>query len=138
MKKKDMNLIFAAVAVLVMVKTMVNAAFQSMDGDFEEDEDWDGDEEVWEDDEAEAPYRVSDQEYEYFNDLLEKEDFDFENFDIDNFENLNFNKLFQNLSNNLEVKLAIIKNSEILKDLLLRYRNDNATEDNGGEAVSDV
>lgn len=128
-----MNLIFAAVAVLVMIKTMVNTAFKNM----EAEEDWE-DEEDWEEENDGEPSRVSDQEYEYFNELLEGEDFDFENFDLDDFENLNFNKLFQDLGNNLQVKLAIMENSEVLKELLLKYRTAREEASNDGENVSDT
>mgnify|MGYP000480573722 CR=1 FL=1 len=74
MKKKDINLIMAAVAVLVMLKTMLNRAFKE-DEEYDEEEYDDEDEDYYEEDFEEEyddePYQVSDDEYEYFNDLLE-------------------------------------------------------------------
>ena len=85
MKQKDMNMIMAAVAVLVMLKTMLNRTIRKQD-------DFDNQEESEEDIE-ETPNQMSDVEYEYLNDLLEDESFDFEQLKIEDFENLDFQLL---------------------------------------------
>jgi hypothetical protein len=127
MKQKDMNMVMAAVAVLVMLKTMVNRTISSQ-------EDMD-DQEDLEEEFDETPGQVSDLEYEYLNDLLTDENFDFEQFKIEDFENLDFQKMMSELNSNLEVKLAIMKNSTIIKELQLKSSNNN--DDELGEAISD-
>ena len=122
-----MNMVMAAVAVLVMLKTMVNRTISSQ-------EDMD-DQEDLEEEFDETPGQVSDLEYEYLNDLLTDENFDFEQFKIEDFENLDFQKMMSELNSNLEVKLAIMKNSTIIKELQLKSSNNN--DDELGEAISD-
>jgi hypothetical protein len=133
MKKKDMNLIMAAVGVLVMFKTMLHTAFRNIDEEFE-GEDFE-DETGEEDEEDDTPYAVSDDEFEYFNEIFEGEDLDFENMGLDDFEDLNFKKMFEDLGSNLEFKIAIMKNSTMLKEMILNRKREL---DEAGEAVSDV
>jgi|GEM_PF-1932575 hypothetical protein len=133
MKKKDMNLIMAAVGVLVMFKTMLHTAFRNIDEEFE-GEDFE-DETGEEDEEDDTPYAVSDDEFEYFNEIFEGEDLDFENMELDDFEDLNFKKMFEDLGSNLEFKIAIMKNSTMLKEMILNRKREL---DEAGEAVSDV
>lgn len=121
-----MNMIMAAVAILVMLKTMVNGAIRNQKEERFETE---------EDDFNETPGQASDLEYEYLNDLLGNEDFDLSQFKIEDFENLNFQKMMLELNDNLEFKLAIMKNSTVLNELLLKNGDDNNFE--AGEAVSD-
>lgn len=124
MKKKDINLIMAAVAVLVMLKTMINRAFDDED-DYDEDENEDYDEN--------EPYRVSDEEYEYFNEILES--VDLENLTEDTLEEFDLNQLLQSFSDSLEFKLAIMKNSKILKEMVMKRKE---VIDEEGEAISDI
>lgn len=124
-----MNMVMAAVAVLVMIKTMVNSSFRKQNPEhFEEEEDFDYEED-------EMPNQISDFEYEYLNNLLENENFDFQNFKIEDFENLDFRKLMTELNSNLEVKLAIMKNNPTLNELLLKSSKQNDFDN--GEAASD-
>ena len=133
MKQKDMNLIMAAVGVLVMFKTMLHTAFRNIDEEFE-DEDFE--DEIGEEEEADdTPYAVSDEEFEYFNEIFEDGDLDFENMELDDFEELNFRKLFADLESNLQFKIAIMKNSAVLKEMILNRKREL---DEAGEAVSDV
>jgi len=125
MKKKDINLIMAAVAVLVMLKTMINRAFDDYDEDYDEDENEDYDEN--------EPYRVSDEEYEYFNEILES--VDLENLTEDTLEEFDLNQLLQSFSDSLEFKLAIMKNSKILKEMVMKRKE---VIDEEGEAISDI
>jgi len=125
MKKKDINLIMAAVAVLVMLKTMINRAFDDEDEEYDEDEDYDEDEN--------EPYRVSDEEYEYFNEILES--VDLENLTEDTLEEFDLNQLLQSFSDSLEFKLAIMKNSKILKEMVMKRKE---VIDEEGEAISDI
>jgi predicted molibdopterin-dependent oxidoreductase YjgC len=134
MKQKDMNMIMAAVAVLVMLKTMVNRTFHNEESEDFEDFEVDSAEE-FEVDYDESPNQITDDEYEYLNELLEDEDFDFQNFKIEDFEHLDFKKLMTELSSNLEVKFAIMKNSSMLDEALFKNKNDQDSE--AGEAVSD-
>ena len=132
MKKKDINLIMAAVAVLVMLKTMINRAFDDED-DYDEDEDEDYDEDENEDYDENEPYRVSDEEYEYFNEILES--VDLENLTEDTLEEFDLNQLLQSFSDSLEFKLAIMKNSKILKEMVMKRKE---VIDEEGEAISDI
>lgn len=136
MKKKDINLIMAAVAILVMLKTMINRAFNEMD---EEDEDFDDDDYdydlEYDEDEDDEPYQVSDEEYEHFNEILEAVDFD--NLSEEELGDLDLKHLLQSFNDSLEFKLAIMKNSTVLKEMLLK-KKEAAEEEIGGEAVSDV
>lgn len=133
MKQKDMNLIMAAVGVLVMFKTMLHTAFRNIDEEFE-DEDFE-DEMGAEEEENDSPYAVSDEEFEYFNEIFEDSDLNFENLKLDDFEELNFRKLFTDLESNLQFKIAIMKNSAVLKEMILNRKREL---DEAGEAVSDV
>ena len=136
MKKKDINLIMAAVAVLVMLKTMLNRAFNEIDDDYDEEYDDNFDnEEFFEDDFEDEPYQVSDEEYEYFNEILE--DVDLENLTEESLEELDLNQLLQSFSESLEFKLAIMKNSTVLKEMILK-KKEAIEEEPQGEAVSDV
>jgi hypothetical protein len=133
MKQKDMNLIMAAVGVLVMFKTMLHTAFRNIDEEFEGE---DFEDEMGEEDEADdTPYAVSDEEFEYFNAIFEDGDLDFENLKLDDFEELNFRKLFEDLESNLQFKIAIMKNSAVLKEMIWNRKREL---DEAGEAVSDV
>lgn len=123
-----MNMIMAAVAVLVMLKTMLNRTISKQD-DFD-------DQENLEEELDETPNQASDLEYEYLNDLLQDENFDFEQLNIEDFENLDFKKLMSELNSNLAFKLSIMEHSTILDKLQLNH-NDNI-EDEVGEAVSDT
>ena len=126
-----MNLIMAAVGVLVMFKTMLHTAFRNIDEEFEEDFEAEiGEEE----EEAETPYSVSDEEFEYFNEIFEDDDIDFESLKLDDSEDLNFKKLFTDLESNLQFKIAVIKNSAVLKEMILNRKREL---DEIGEAVSD-
>ncbi len=121
-----MNMVMAAVTVLVMLKTMMNSAFRNQnileDGENEAEFD-------------ESPSQVSDFEYEYLNDLLENEDFDFKQLNIEDFEDLDFQKLITELNSNLTTKLEIMKHSPVLNKLLSIDKTDNDFE--AGEAISD-
>ncbi len=130
MKKKDINLIMAAVAVLVMLKTMINRAFDDEDEEYDED---DYDEDENEDYDENEPYRVSDEEYEYFNEILES--VDLENLTEDTLEEFDLNQLLQSFSDSLEFKLAIMKNSKILKEMVMKKKE---VIDEEGEAISDI
>jgi hypothetical protein len=129
MKKKDMNLIMAAVGVLVMFKTMLHTAFRNIDEEFEEDF-----EAEVEEGEEETPYGVSDEEFEYFNEIFEDDDIDIESLKLDDSEDLNFKKLFTDLESNLQFKIAVMKNSAVLKEMILNRKREL---DEIGEAVSD-
>ena len=126
-----MNLIMAAVGVLVMFKTMLHTAFRNIDEEFEEGFE---EEEIDDDDDDESAYAVSDEEFEYFTEIFEDEDVDFENLKLDDFEDLNFKKLFEDLGSNLQFKIAIMKNSAVLKEMILNRKREL---DEIGEAVSD-
>lgn len=128
MKKKDINLIMAAVAVLVMLKTMVNRAFNEEEVDFEEEDD--SDYEASDD----APSQVSDEEYEYFNEILEEVDLEY--LTEESLEELDLEQLLQSFSDSLEFKLAIMKNSSVLKEMILKKKTSQKAEVEG-EAVSD-
>lgn len=133
MKQKDMNLIMAAVGVLVMFKTMLHTAFRNIDEAFGEE---DFEDEMEAEDEADdTPYAVSDEEFEYFNAIFEDGDLDFENMELDDFEGLDFKKMFEDLESNLQFKIAIMKNSAVLKAMILDRKR---ALDEAGEAVSDV
>ena len=125
MKKKDINIIMAAVTVLVMFKTMINRAFNEEAADeFEE-----------EDEDEPIPFQVADEEYEYFNELLEAIDFD--NLTEDDLDNIELEDLLQGFSDSLEFKLALMKNSSLLK-AMLSNKTTSDYDDFEGEAVTDV
>lgn len=125
MKKKDINIIMAAVTVLVMFKTMINRAFneEAVDQFEEEDED------------EPIPFQVADEEYEYFNELLEAIDFD--NLTEDDLDNIELEDLLQGFSDSLEFKLALMKNSSLLK-AMLSNKTTSDYDDVEGEAVTDI
>lgn len=120
MKQKDMNMIMAAVAILVTLKTKLNRSFHKETVTGSENN---LSEEATNDEET--PNQMTDDEYEYLNELLEQEDFDFQNFKVEDFEQLDFQKLMRELNNNLKIKSTLIKKDK--------------TEDDSeaGEAVSD-
>lgn len=125
MKKKDINIIMAAVTVLVMFKTMINRAFNEEAADeFEE-----------EDEDEPIPFQVADEEYEYFNELLEAIDFD--NLTEDDLDNIELEDLLQGFSDSLEFKLALMKNSSLLKAMLSNKTTSDYDEVEG-EAVTDI
>jgi hypothetical protein len=125
MKKKDINIIMAAVTVLVMFKTMINRAFNEEAADeFEE-----------EDEDEPIPFQVADEEYEYFNELLEAIDFD--NLTEDDLDNIELEDLLQGFSDSLEFKLALMKNSSLLK-AMLSNKTTSDYDDVEGEAVTDI
>ena len=126
MKKKDVNIIMAAITVLVMFKTMINRVMN-------DDEEASLEDENEEDTEA-LPLQVSDDEYEYFNELIKS--IPLENLTEEELENIELKDLLQSFSDSLEFKLALMKNSAVLKDLL----SNKASFDNDeeiGNAVSD-
>ena len=126
MKKKDVNIIMAAITVLVMFKTMINRVMN-------DDEEASLEDENEEDTEA-LPLQVSDDEYEYFNELIKS--IPLENLTEEELENIELKDLLQSFSDSLEFKLALMKNSAALKDLLSnKVSIDN--DDEIGNAVSD-
>ena len=126
MKKKDVNIIMAAITVLVMFKTMINRVMN-------DDEEASLEDENEEDTEA-LPLQVSDDEYEYFNELIKS--IPLENLTEEELENIELKDLLQSFSDSLEFKLALMKNSAVLKDLLSNKASfDN--DDEIGNAVSD-
>lgn len=126
MKKKDVNIIMAAVTVLVMFKTMIYRVMNDDTNEHYEEES---------EDEIEAqPLQVSDDEYEYFNELIKS--IPLENLTEEELENIELKDLLQSFSDSLEFKLALMKNSAALKDLLSnKVSIDN--DDEIGNAVSD-
>lgn len=115
-----MNMIMAAVAILVTLKTKLNYRFYKETAtDFEND--------LLNEiaDDEENPNQMTDDEYEYLNELLEQEDFNFQNFKIEDFEQLDFQKLMRELNNNLKIKSTIIEKNKTEEDF------------ETGEAVSD-
>ncbi len=89
---------------------------------------------VVEEGEEETPYGVSDEEFEYFNEIFEDDDIDIESLKLDDSEDLNFKKLFTDLESNLQFKIAVMKNSAVLKEMILNRKREL---DEIGEAVSD-
>lgn len=126
MKKKDVNIIMAAVTVLVMFKTMI---YRVMNDDANEHYEEESEDEI----EAE-PLQVSDDEYEYFNELLETLNLD--NLSAEELDNIELEDLLQSFSDSLDFKLALMKNSTVLKDLL-SSRTPLDSDDAIGNAVTD-
>lgn len=128
MKKKDVNIIMAAVTVLVMFKTMINRVINDDADELMEDEN--------EEETEVLPLQVSDDEYEYFNELIQS--IPLENLTEEELENIELEDLLQSFSDSLEFKLALMKNSTVLKDLLSsKVSLDNDDDDEVGNAVSD-
>ena len=126
MKKKDVNIIMAAVTVLVMFKTMINRVINDDADELMEDEN--------EEETEVLPLQVSDDEYEYFNELIQS--IPLENLTEEELDSIELEDLLQSFSDSLEFKLALMKNSTVLKDLLSsKVSFDN--NDDVGNAVSD-
>ena len=128
MKKKDVNIIMAAVTVLVMFKTMINRVINDDADELMEDEN--------EEETEVLPLQVSDDEYEYFNELIQS--IPLENLTEEELDSIELEDLLQSFSDSLEFKLALMKNSTVLKDLLSsKVTLDNDDDDEVGNAVSD-
>ena len=128
MKKKDVNIIMAAVTVLVMFKTMINRVINDDADELMEDEN--------EEETEVLPLKVSDDEYEYFNELIQS--IPLENLTEEELDSIELEDLLQSFSDSLEFKLALMKNSTVLKDLLSsKVSLDNDDDDEVGNAVSD-
>ena len=126
MKKKDVNIIMAAVTVLVMFKTMI---YRVMNDDANEHYEEESEDEI-----EEQTLQVSDDEYEYFNELLETLNLD--NLSAEELDNIELEDLLQSFSDSLDFKLALMKNSTVLKDLL-SSRTPLDSDDAIGNAVTD-
>ena len=126
MKKKDVNIIMAAVTVLVMFKTMI---YRVMNDDANEHYEEESEDEI-----EEQTLQVSDDEYEYFNELLETLNLD--NLSAEELDNIELEDLLQSFSDSLDFKLALMKNSTVLKDSL-SSRTPLDSDDAIGNAVTD-
>jgi hypothetical protein len=107
LKSKDLNIILAAVAVLVTLKTLLNGK----KGTFEVQENADEDE----------PIAVSDLTYEYLNDALHSEQIDFENLD--------FMTLMRHLQGEFKEKAAFLETNADLRQFLSVAENEQEGKD---------